>query len=48
MTEYLNKRIQIIPREKGDGVDTTKLPLNEDLRYHSYKRHKEQILTGLR
>ena len=44
--ENPSKGIRALAREMGVGDATMKLDLNEDLRYHSYKRRKGQILTA--
>ena len=37
--------IRALPCELNVSASTTKLALNEDLRYYSYKRHRRQLLT---
>ena len=44
--ENPNKRIQTLAREIGVGVIAMKLALNEDFRYHLYKRPKGRILMA--
>ena len=39
------KGMRALAQEMGVAVSTMKLALNEDLRYHSYKRRKGQLLT---
>ena len=37
--------IRSLSRELNVSTSTTKLALNEDLRYYSYKRHSGELLT---
>ena len=37
--------IRVLSHELNVSASTMKLALNEDLRYHSYKRHRGQLLT---